>query len=286
VDLLGVTLEMYRLTPADFTAARNTWAKEAASAGDRVLAADIRALPKPSAPAWALNQLAHELPKTAKDFTTLGVKLRQAQQRADRSQLSELVQQRKVLIGRTSKEIQSLANKSGVRLSASALIGVEQSLLAALADEAGEVAVFSGRLVRSIQSDGLEPVDLVDAVAGPPLRYGTRAGSSSEVSAPEKAAKPTAARTRTLEALAARAQKAAEAADAALEAVRQREASAKSDRQALSTEVAALQEKLDRLEQRQAVLDDQAAGLNRDLRTAIAAARDAHIAAEKAAETH
>jgi hypothetical protein len=49
---------LFRLPPAEFTAARNTLAKEAGSR-----AAEVKALAKPSLPAWAVNQLHWTEPK-------------------------------------------------------------------------------------------------------------------------------------------------------------------------------------------------------------------------------
>jgi hypothetical protein len=278
VNLVGVTVELYRLVPASFIAARNARAKESAAAGDRSLASEIRELPKPSAAAWALNQFTHESPKTVKEFVALGDKLRSAQQRADRAQLEELVQQRKTLIRQASNAIQRSATDSAVRLSATALTEVEQSLLAALADSAGEAAVFSGRLVRSIQSDGLEPVDLDEAVAGPPLtQIQSRSASTRASTGKAKEAK---AKSHT--AVIVQTRRAAEAADAALRAIRQRETSLENDRDALDAEALALQEQFDRLEKRRTELDDRVAQVARDMRKGLDASREAHTAADRA----
>jgi hypothetical protein len=286
VDLIGVTIELYRLVPGDFVAARNARAKEAAAAGDRALAAEIRALPKPSAAAWALNEFTRESPKLVKEFASLGGKLRSAQRNADREQLNYLVEQRKALLRRASSTIQRSAADSAVRLSASALTEVEQSLRAATADEDGEAAVFSGRLVRSVQSDGLEPVDLDEAVAGPPLPQAVsmRDSPSKGASTRARTAKTKDEKARSHSALVTRTRRAAEAADAALDALRGEETSLERERDALDAEALTLQEQFDRLEERRTELDDHATKLARDIRKALDASHDAHISAERAAK--
>ena len=54
--------ELYGLVPAEFTAARNALAQQAADGGDRELAARIRKLPKPPVAAWAVNALVRHRP--------------------------------------------------------------------------------------------------------------------------------------------------------------------------------------------------------------------------------
>src|SRR5690606_9142966 len=60
--LAEVARELYAGPPAEFVAARNARAAEVRRAGDRALATRVKALPKPSAPAWAVGLLAREEP--------------------------------------------------------------------------------------------------------------------------------------------------------------------------------------------------------------------------------
>ena len=69
----------------DFVAERKRLAKELRGAGERESAAQLAKLPKPSAPAWALNQLAREEPELVGEWLDAAEALRDASARADRS---------------------------------------------------------------------------------------------------------------------------------------------------------------------------------------------------------
>jgi hypothetical protein len=286
MDLLDVAQKLYELPPTEFTAARNAQAKDASSAGKRELATEIRTLPRPSAAAWALNELVRSSPESSAQFATLGRELRSAQRSAKRDDLNRLVQDRKKLIRAATATIRALASQGGVGLSQTAINEIEQSLLAALADEAAFAAVFSGRLIRTLQSDGLEPVDVAEAVAGPPLAHTGRAiGSSNSgkrVSA--TSAKTRAASAKAHAALLVKTRRAAQAADAALETARQSEHSLQADRDELDDDLTALKEQFDSLERRRSDLDARASQVARELRKAEDAAREAHDAADVVTE--
>ena len=60
--------ELFALPLNEFTPARNERAKELAADGDKAAADAVRALRKPSVPAWAVNQVAR---RDAKGITAL-----------------------------------------------------------------------------------------------------------------------------------------------------------------------------------------------------------------------
>jgi chromosome segregation ATPase len=62
----------------EFVAERKRLAKELRAAGDREAATDVAKLPKPSAPAWALNHLAREQPDVVGDWLDAAEALREA----------------------------------------------------------------------------------------------------------------------------------------------------------------------------------------------------------------
>ena len=177
-DLASVAAELYALLPAEFTAARNERAK--AETGD--LAKEIKALPKPSAAAWATNLLARENADQVAQLFALGDSLRDAQDGLDRATLTKLGTQRRALVGALAKQAGSLAADAGHPVNAAAIIDIERTLQAGMSDAAAAAAVTSGRLVRALSGDGLEAVDLDDAVAGP--LPGARPRSAKKV--PEK----------------------------------------------------------------------------------------------------
>jgi hypothetical protein len=279
VDLIQIATELYQEVPAQFTAARNARAKATASDGDRVLATDIRRLPKVSASVWALNHLAAVETKTVEEFGALGAQLRVAQNQANRSELERLVAQRKSLVAGTITFMQTFSRNSGVLLSPSAVGEIEQSLQAALADEDGANAVFSGRLIKPIRSDGLDPVDLSGAVAGPALQSRSRRLSVSDQPASARQKKSAPKRDA---ALVARTRRAADKADAAVEQLRKQRSDMDGERDALEQDVRALQQQFDALEKRRADLDDRDAQVEAAWRKALAASREAHRAADGA----
>jgi len=162
-DLASIAAELYALLPTKFTAARNARAKDESG----TLASEVKKLPKPSAAAWGANLLARERPDEVAQLFALGDSLRDAQDSLDRATLTELGSQRRALVAALAKQAGSLATDAGHPLNAAAIIDIERTLQAGMADAAAAAAVTSKRLVRALAGDGLEAVDLDDAVAGP-----------------------------------------------------------------------------------------------------------------------
>jgi hypothetical protein len=157
-DITSIANDLYALTPAEFTAERNRRAKDA---GD--LSGQVRELPKPSAAAWGVNAFAR---LRADELTQLGELLRAAQDDADSNALQQLSKQRRALVAAMAREAASVAGERGAPVNAAAIMQIEQTLQAAMFDADAAAAVASGRLIRSLTSDGVEPVDLEGAVAG------------------------------------------------------------------------------------------------------------------------
>jgi hypothetical protein len=151
---------------AGFTAERNARAKAARADGDRDLAARIGALPKPSVSAWLIDLLAREAPDDLQRVLDLGDALRQAQDEADRPRLRELAVERRALLSEVARSTAKRAEETGQRVGETVLEEVQQTLQAALASPSAAAAVRTGRLVRALDADGFDPVDLDDAVAG------------------------------------------------------------------------------------------------------------------------
>ncbi|MCU1480880.1 MAG: hypothetical protein JWQ19_1666 [Subtercola sp.] len=309
MDLESVARELYRLPPAEFTAARNARAKEIAAEGDRVLAAAVRSLARASAAAWAVNRVSAEWPELEAEVVQLGETLRQAQEHPHRQTLTELGEQRKALGKRVTAQAAQLAEQNDVGLSDVARSEIEQTFFAAIADRVAAAVVFSGRLIRSLQSTGFEEVDVSGAVGGPAVdsRRELSGTTSVESASAERAAAATAADSPESD-RAAESAKAAEhkrahddavrAADAAGHAAREAQQKAEALADALSgcdreaRDVAAqiddLEAQLEELHDRQRELAAHQRSAEHDHRTAVVtarrAARDADDAAARAAE--
>lgn len=278
-DLTAVADELYALTPDRFTATRNQRAREASTSGDKSLAEEIRALPKPSVAAWTVNMLVREQPELVEEVLALGAELRTAQSNLNRDALTRLSQQRRQLVTALGKQATDLARRLGAAISAATVDDVEQTLQAAMADPRAATAVRTGRLTRALDAIGLDPVDLTDAVAVP--------GESVLEAAPPEAAPDAAAgerRLREARRQAEEAQQRAEEADAD-RAHLERGAAAAARRRAylgdeldrLSVQLATIREELERAD-----LDHQR--LERERDRAAQAAKAARAEAERARE--
>jgi hypothetical protein len=165
--LAQIAWELYDLPPARFTAARNERAK-AAKLDDAALAKRIAGLRRASAPAWIVGQLVRHRADRLTQVLELGAELREAQQDLDAAALAQLTRDRRALTAALAREGAALASKQDVNAPPAVLDEVSQTLQAAMADAAAAAAVTSGRLVRALEVIGFDPVDLADAVAGPP----------------------------------------------------------------------------------------------------------------------
>lgn len=159
-DLDAIAAELYALTPAAFTAARN--ARAAASAPD--LARRIRALRKPVVAAWAVNLLVADGQLT--EALDLAAALREAQDDLDAAELAKLGRQRRQLVAALAARAVELAAEHGVTVSLSAREAVEKTVNAGVMDAAAAAAVTTGRLVAPLEAGGFEPADLAAAVGG------------------------------------------------------------------------------------------------------------------------
>jgi hypothetical protein len=156
---------LYALRPDEFTAARNALAKDT-KAEDAELAAQVRALKKPSAVAWVVNSLARHRKDELVELVQLGATMREAQADMDRAAMAELTRQRRQVVGAMARDGADLAAELGQKVTQPVIDEVAQTLQAALSDELAAGAVLTGRLVRGLETVGTE-VDVTDAVAAP-----------------------------------------------------------------------------------------------------------------------
>ncbi|MFI2562621.1 hypothetical protein [Paenarthrobacter sp. NPDC018779] len=189
MDLSDAAQELYAVLPRDFTARRTALAREAKDSGNKDLAKEITALPKPAAGAWAINILAVNKPEVIDGVVRFGGALRQAQEEGDAEAFRELGQRRQGELGTAVKAAKDLAGELGAGLSAAAAADVEQTIRAAMSDAGAAAAVATGRLVRGLSSSGFEAVDLSGAIAaGSP--EDTAPGQPETAPRPQSARKP------------------------------------------------------------------------------------------------
>ncbi|WP_380174797.1 hypothetical protein ACFEMC_06755 [Kineococcus sp. DHX-1] len=166
MDLADVLDDLYGSPPAEFTATRDAYARQAKAEGDRDLAGRIAGLKKPPVPAWAVNLLVRERGEDVEQLLQLGASMREATASLAGPELRELsVQQHKVL---DAMRVQAgrLTQEAGVRLSLDVGEKVVATLRAAMADPAAADAVRTATLVRTLESTGFGDVDVEGATAG------------------------------------------------------------------------------------------------------------------------
>jgi hypothetical protein len=159
--------ELYALDRDQFVAARDAAAAALRKAGDKMAAAAVKKLGRPTVAAWAINQLVRANPDLTQDLATLGVRLRDAQATLDAAELKALRPDRDELLERAVHAAGTVAAARGQALGAAA-DEVRGTFVAALADPAAADAVTSGRLVRALSYAGFGEVELDDAVAALP----------------------------------------------------------------------------------------------------------------------
>jgi hypothetical protein len=179
----------------DFVAERKRLAKELRAAGDRDSAAELAKLPKPSAPAWALNHVAREEPAVVGDWLDAAEALRDASSHAGRGggdALREAIGAHRDATRRVLGTVREQARPNGRELSEPMLDRVRELLQAATADPARAELLRAGRV---FEGDDDEPPPLPEPAAG---ERGTKARGAGErgAKAGERAAKARAAEER------------------------------------------------------------------------------------------
>ncbi|MBN1096482.1 hypothetical protein JKP76_10845 [Blastococcus sp. TML/C7B] len=165
MDFDEVADELYEVPPEEFVALRKERQDAAKADGDKALAKEIGALPKPSAGAWVCNLLVREQRAELEDLVELGDLLREAQENLAGDQLRALDVQRRQLVTALTRQARALASGRGHPVSTTVATQVEETLRAAMADPDAGRALLTGRLTSPMSYSGLGTT-----VAKPDLR--------------------------------------------------------------------------------------------------------------------
>ncbi len=263
--------ELYALSPAEFTAARDGYVAEARNAGNRALATELAAMKRPTVSAGLANLVALLRPESVSVVLELGETIRAAQGRVNPTQLRDLsAQRRKELDGVVALAETLAAQRGDAPPSRAALTEVESTFAAAMADDGAARLVKSGRVLKALSYSGFgQSTDDTGGFAAAAAAVTTTGAATT--AAPTRGHKPDAEAQRQAaeQAEAQRAQLRAEAVKRVTEArrnladVTSAEADAESWGQRLADQIAELKQQLDVAQ--------------RDARTA----RQARIAAER-----
>lgn len=166
MDLTGVAGELYALPLGDFTKTRNARAKEL-RASDKALADAVKALPKPSPAAWVVNQMVRHQGEEMGQVLALGESLRTASADLDAQALRDLSTQRRRLTAAVTTQGRALAGELGHRVTDAVATQVEETLRAAMTDEAAAQALRTGLLVDALSATGIGTADVSASVAVP-----------------------------------------------------------------------------------------------------------------------
>jgi DNA repair exonuclease SbcCD ATPase subunit len=301
VDLDEVADELYEVAPEEFIALRTARQDEARDDGDKVLAKQIGALPKPSTAAWVCNLLVRAHRAEIEGLVELGTLLRDAQEKLAGDELKALNRQRGQLLTALTRQASTLARERGHAVSTAMAGQVEETLRAAMADpEAGE-ALLTGRLTSPMSYSGLgtvtgrpdlrlvPPPTIERRPAEPPKRPPAKKAapvereSAADRRAREREEQRRAAVERHRREL-ARAQEAAEEAAAAADEARTVADEQRRETEELAVEHADLKARVEELADQLAAAErdagEAAAALKRAQRRSAAAEREAVEAAE------
>src|SRR3954469_11010115 len=131
-ELLEIADELYGLSLAEFTPARDARAK---SLKGTELAGPVKALRKPSLAAWVVNLLVRRDAAQIEQVLAVGAALREAQSSMSADELRALTRQRRQLTAAVTTQARRLAREEGTRVTEAVAEQVEATLTAAMVDE-------------------------------------------------------------------------------------------------------------------------------------------------------
>ncbi len=172
---------LYGLRPGEFVAARDALAREVRRVGDPEEAERIRSLARPTAAAWAVNQLARREPEWTQALAAAGQRMAEAHtallEEGDRAAWREASAQAREAIDRLVGLAEGLLREERGSVSAPLRDQVRDTLQAAATDPAARQLVAAGRLTRELHPPGglPEPPSGRFARAGGERRSGARA---------------------------------------------------------------------------------------------------------------
>jgi hypothetical protein len=157
---------LYGLSLDEFIPARDETARRLRDEGHRDDAATIKALRKPSNPAWVVNRLAREVPKIVEGLLAAGQRLRDTQL-SGRGRLQDAMEDERAALDRAMRNAEEIATHAGLA-STSTMLRVRETLHLAALDPDVAADVKRGVLTREGRAAGFTGLAGFAAPAAPP----------------------------------------------------------------------------------------------------------------------
>lgn len=177
--------ELYAAPLDRFVAERGELARRLKEEGRGDAAAAVRALAKPSVPAWTVNQLARKRKADVRKLLEAGERLRQAQGRgAGPDEFRKATAAERDAVARLVEAAGDVLDEAGRPASQAVLDRVAATLHAAVGDEEGRRLVERGALTRELEPTGFEA--LAGLVAAAPKERERSADAPKEKRKPAR----------------------------------------------------------------------------------------------------
>lgn len=148
---------LFQLPLAEFTGARNALAKQLKSEGRTLDAERVKALVKPSAPAWAVNQLYWQDPKAIERLLALGERIRKAQTgKLKNADLRALIDEKKQMTTALQTKATAILEEAGHAASVDSMRRVSATLESLAAWGQMEGVPKAGRLTADLDPPGFD----------------------------------------------------------------------------------------------------------------------------------
>ena len=149
---------LYALPLDQFTKARDALAARLKKAGDAEEAAGVKALKKPTTPAWAVNQLARSSRDTVEQLIAEADRLRHAQQKllhgGSAQEVWEATLAEREALGSLTVDAERILTDAGYGASRATLDKISDTLAAAAAEPRGRALLRRGILTEEMQRAG------------------------------------------------------------------------------------------------------------------------------------
>jgi hypothetical protein len=291
--LQGELERLYALPPAAFTGARNELAVRLRREGQRAAAAEVKALPRPTASSWAASRLMRLEPARFRALLAAGGQARQAQRQvlgggastaAAAARLRDALRHARTLIEELRQRGLELLGSSGSPASPSTADRLSADLQALAFTAGAESAIARGWLDHDLEAPGFEVLAGLQAAAGGAgQRAPSRVRPAGKATAREPIRRPEPQQPAAQEEPPPRHPSAREEARARVQAARERQEQARRERDRAFLQQARERQRA-RLAEAEAAVQQAAAESERLAAAAAAAEREAVAAESEAAD--